>query len=83
MVPITVVEALLGGRVGVDTAQGSVRLSIPPCSSSGTRLRLRGRGEGGRDLFVELRIVTPGQLDEESRMLIEEFARLNPENPRD
>lgn len=83
VVPITVAEALLGGRVGVQTPQGAVRLTVPPCSSSGTRLRLRGRASSGGDLYVELRIVTPSTLDEESRMLIEEFARLNPENPRD
>jgi DnaJ-class molecular chaperone len=80
--PISIAEALLGGRVEVDTPSGRVRLSLPPCSSSGTRLRLRGRGPQGRDLYVCLRIVVPQTLDEESRQLIEQFAELNPDSPR-
>lgn len=80
--PISIVEALLGGRVEVETPGGRVRLSLPPCSSSGTRLRLRGRGPRGGDLYVCLRIVVPATLDEESRQLIEQFAELNPDSPR-
>ncbi len=80
--PISIAEALLGGRVEVDTPGGRVRLSLPPCSSSGTRLRLRGRGPQGSDLYVCLRIVVPQTLDEESRHLIEQFAELNPDSPR-
>lgn len=82
-VAISVVEALLGGRVEVDTPGGRVRVSVPPCTSSGARLRLRGKGAGGRDLYVELRIVVPKSLDEESRRLIERFAALNPDTPRE
>ncbi|NOY25922.1 MAG: J domain-containing protein, partial [Oligoflexia bacterium] len=41
-----------------------------------------GRGAGGADHFVELRIVTPNALDAESRSLIERFAELNPIGPR-
>lgn len=80
---ISVVEALLGGRVKVSTPAGPVHVSIPPCSDSGARLRLRGRGVGGADHIVELRIVTPRALDEESRALIERFAELNPTGPRE
>lgn len=82
LLEIGVVEALLGGRVALDTPQGRLRLTIPPCTSSGTRLRLKGKGSssGGvpNDLYVELRVMVPRQLDDESRRLIEEFARLNP-----
>ncbi|MCK6507350.1 DnaJ domain-containing protein [Myxococcota bacterium] len=81
-VDITVVEALLGGRVKVQTPAGAVHVTIPPCTSSGARLRLRGRGAGGADHVVELRIVTPDRLDGESRALIERFAELNPVVPR-
>jgi molecular chaperone DnaJ len=84
---ITVVEALLGGRVPLQTSQGSVRLSIPPGSSGGTRLRLKGKGPVGADgqssdLYVTLRIVVPSNLDAESRRHIEAFARLNPDLSR-
>lgn len=82
-VDLTIVEAMLGGRVGLDTPQGRVRLTIPPGTSSGVRLRLKGRGPvdaAGQptDWFAVTRIVVPRELDAESRRLIEEFARLNP-----
>lgn len=83
VLPISVTEAILGGRVQVDTPTGPVRLTIPPGSSGGTRLRLRGRGVGGSDHYVVLRIVVPRKLDEESRKLIERFAELNPGDPRE
>ena len=81
--PISLTEALLGGRVEVNIPSGRVRLTVPPCTSSGTRLRLRGRGSGGEDLYVRLRIVVPDRLDDESRRLIEQFAELNPDSPRE
>ncbi|MBN2800079.1 MAG: J domain-containing protein [Deltaproteobacteria bacterium] len=85
---ITVVEALLGGRVEVQTPTGTVRLTIPGGTSGGTRLRLRSRGELDAngvpgDLYVQIRIVVPKLLDDESRELIEAFARLNPMDPRE
>lgn len=87
VVEVSVVEALLGGRVELTTPQGVVRISIPAGTSSDARLRLKGKGpmKGGSptDLFVRVRIVVPRQLDDESRALIEEFGRLNPGNPRD
>ena len=42
--PVTVAEAVLGGRVTVPTVDGPVSMAVPPGSSTGTRLRLRGRG---------------------------------------
>jgi curved DNA-binding protein len=80
-VDVTVAEALLGGRIEVSTPSGTVRVTLPPCTSSGRRLRLSGRGEGGVDLYLEVRIVAPSQLDAQSRQLIERFADLNPEVP--
>lgn len=77
-VDVGVVEAILGGRVQVDTPTGAVRVTIPPGTSSGTRLRLRGRGWSGADLFAEVRIVVPTRIDDESRALIERFGELNP-----
>jgi molecular chaperone DnaJ len=64
-VPITVPEAIRGGQIEVPTLEGSVRLTIPPGSQSGQRLRLRGkgaprpRGQGRGDLYVELSIRVP------------------------
>lgn len=83
-VPVSVVEALLGGRIPVDTPAGRVHVTLPPCKASdGARVRVRGKGTGGGDILVELRVVLPAALDDESRALIERFAELNPYDPRD
>ena len=83
VVDISLAEAVLGGPVELDTPQGRVRLKVPPCTSSGARMRLKGKGAAGAkgeptDLYVRLRIVVPSELDDESRALIERFAALNP-----
>jgi DnaJ-class molecular chaperone len=83
VLPISLTEALLGGRVPVQTPQGRVFVTLRPGTNEGSRLRLRGKGEGGADLFVRPRIVLPRDLDEESIALIERFAELNPYDPRD
>lgn len=66
-------QAVLGTQAVVPTLAGPVRLQVPPCSSSGRLLRLRGRGvsteEHCGDQIVELRIVVPESPDEEMRDL--------------
>lgn len=58
--PVTIQEAVLGASLEVPTIKGKVRLSIPPHSGTGTRLRLRGRGIGSDGhQYVELRVVLP------------------------
>lgn len=86
--PLTAGEAALGTKVRVPTLTGKVELTVPPGTSSGARLRLRGlgvknerAGEQG-DQYVIARIVLPRTLDEESRRLIGEFDARNPMNPR-
>ena len=81
-VPITFPEAVLGARVSVATPSGEVVISIPPCSSSSRKLRLRGRGKGGADFIISLQIVVPKFLDQDSIDLVEEFANRNPISPR-
>lgn len=89
-VPVSLSEAALGARVDVPTlSDGLVTVTVPPGSSSGTRLRLRGKGITNRktnepgDLFVILQIVVPKELDDRSRELLEEFAELHPEDLRE
>lgn len=82
-VPVTVSEALLGTRLRVETAGGAVKVTLPPCLRAGARLRLKGRGSDGRDLLVEPVVTLPARLDDESRALIERFAALNPDSPRE
>lgn len=86
--PVSVDESILGAKVDVTTLEGTKTLIIPPGSSGGQKLRLRGqgvRGAGGQpdgDLFAVLKIVVPKTVDEESRRLITEFAARNPLQPR-
>ena len=82
LLSVSIAEAVLGGRVEVQTPQGPVTIAIPPGSSSGRKLRIRGKGENGGDWIVSVQIVVPQQLDEESRRLIEAFAERNPITPR-
>jgi len=80
--PVSVAEAALGAKVDVPTVEGRVTLSVPPGTSSGARLRLRGRGvkktDGSRgDQFCRVEIVVPriGPDDGEIRKLFEEIGR--------
>lgn len=81
--PVSVTEALLGSQVEVPTIEGPTRMTIPPGTSSGQKLRLRGRGvktkKGTGDQMVTIKIVVPSELDESSRKLIEEFAKRYPQ----
>ncbi len=63
-VPITLADAVLGGRVRVETLEGVVELSLPAGTTGGKALRLKGKGlptkVGGRgNLYVKPRIVLP------------------------
>ena len=58
-VPVTLREAVLGASISVPTIKGAVKLTIPPGSGNGTRLRLRGRGIREGHQFVELTVAVP------------------------
>ncbi len=87
-VPLTVGEAVLGARVEVPTLDGPKTLPIPPGTSGGQKLRLRGQGVPARgdkpagDLFVVAKIVVPKLTDPESQELIRQFAERHPMDPR-
>jgi DnaJ-class molecular chaperone len=87
--PITIGEAVLGAKIDVPGLEGMKSLTIPPGSSSGQKLRVRGQGipasgdKSAGDLFVVLKIATPKGSDDESRRLIREFEERNPLRPRD
>ena len=81
--PITVAESVLGAKIDVPTLDGvKLTVPVPAGTSSGRRLRLRGKGIKGGDQYVEIKIVAPPSIDDKSRQLMEEFARLNPHKPR-
>ncbi len=80
-------EAALGGEAAVPTLDGSVRVKIPAGSSSGRRIRLRGKGfpdaKGKRgDLMAELRIVVPETLSGQEREQFEQLANTSDFDPR-
>jgi molecular chaperone DnaJ len=88
-VPVTVTEAALGAKVEVPTIDGRAQLRIPPGTQSGQKLRLREKGvpsatkEGTRgDEIVEVKLTVPTPRDEETKELLRELAKLNPEDPR-
>lgn len=86
-VPVALHEAVLGARIVVPSLDGEVRLSVPPGTQPGQRLRVRGRGvptpAGQRgDLVAEIRLVLPQVLDERSKELMREFGRLHGEDVR-
>lgn len=80
-------EAALGAKVEAPTIDGKVELTIPPGTSTGQRLRLRGQGlnkrKGGRgDEYVRMKIVVPKELSAEERRLYEELQRISRFDPR-
>jgi DnaJ-class molecular chaperone len=82
ILPLTVAEAILGTQVDVPTVDGSVRLTVPPGTSSGAKLRLRGKGakaaDGTRgDQFCRVEVVVPklDPTDKVARGLVEELDR--------
>ncbi len=87
-VPVTLAEAALGAKIDVPTPKGTVSLQVPPATSGGSKLRIKGHGVESKqgppgDLIVEIQIVLPKQLDEESRRLIRQLAERSPQpNPR-
>jgi DnaJ-class molecular chaperone len=57
--PVTLKEAVLGAAVEVPTVKGVIRLTIPPHSATGSKLRLAGRGIAGGHQIVELKVMLP------------------------
>jgi DnaJ-class molecular chaperone len=85
--PITVQDAILGGKVEAPTPNGPVTLSIPPGSNSGSTLRLKGRGmmgpQGRRgDLMARLIVMLPDEPDEEFKRFAEKSRAERPYAPR-
>ncbi len=81
-VPISMVQAALGGEFTVHTLDGTEsRVSIPEGAQSGRQLRLRGKGmpilrsRDAGDLFVQLNVETPQNLTRRQRELLAEFAQ--------
>ncbi len=84
--PVAPWEAALGAKIQVPTLKGAVQLSIPPASNNGSRLRLKGRGLGGKKAgsqYVNLEVKIPPADTDEARAAYQQFAEALPFNPRD
>lgn len=88
-VPIKVPEAALGTKIEVPTVEGKAQVKIPAGTESGQKFRLRERGFPSLrnpklrgDQFVEVKITLPRVLSEETKEVLRQFEKLNPENPR-
>src|ERR1700744_4849731 len=84
--PITLYEAVLGGKVRVPTLGSAVELSIPKNTSSGRTFRLKGKGlpktGGNGDLLVTPRITLPDGNDSDLEALMQKWRDAHPYNPR-
>jgi curved DNA-binding protein len=85
--PISPWEAALGASVSTRVPGGPVTVRVPPGSSSGRRLRLKGQGmpqQGGRpgDLFAKVKIMVPPHLTDRERELFDQLRRESAFDPR-
>ncbi len=86
-VPVTLAEALAGAKVDIPTPNGTISLTIPPGTSSGKRLRIKGQGIARKgatpgDLFAEIQIVLPADLAAADREALAKIAGKYGDSPR-
>jgi DnaJ-class molecular chaperone len=84
--PISLSEAVLGGKVEVPTPTGPVTMTVPKGANTGKVMRLRGKGvprpSGGRgDMYVTLQVVLP-ENDPELESLVRNWSAGRAHNPR-
>ena len=85
--PLSLREAAEGAKVDVPTPKGTVSLRVPPNSSSGRKLRIKGHGVAAQgkppgDLFAEVQIMLPPKLEESDVAKIREIDERSPIDPR-
>jgi DnaJ-class molecular chaperone len=84
--PVTLYEAVLGGKVRVPTLDGAVDLSIPAGTNGGRVFRLKGKGlptkDGKGDLYATIRVALPDGKDEELDELMRKWRDSRPYDPR-
>ncbi|MEM6794474.1 MAG: DnaJ C-terminal domain-containing protein [Acidobacteriota bacterium] len=84
---VTPWQAALGGQVSVKTLDGTLKVKVPAGSSTGRRIRLRGKGYPNPkgpdgDLYAEIKVMVPETLEERERELFEELAEISTFKPR-
>jgi curved DNA-binding protein len=84
--PISMYEAVLGRKISVPTLDNTVTLTIPPGTSSGAKLRIKGHGieragEKG-DQLVIIKVMVPKDIDEDGRKVIADLEKRYPLDAR-
>lgn len=88
ILPVSLQEAVLGGRVEVPTLLGPVMVTVPKGSNSGTVLRLKGKGvrnptgDSRGDQYVRLAVTLPETVDPDLARFVEEWGQAHPYDPR-
>jgi len=86
--PVSLSEAVLGGRIRVPTPTGDVTMTVPKGSNTGTTMRLKGKGAprhggGHGDEFVKLKVVLPKGPDPELEAFVSTWDKGKAFNPRE
>ncbi|XGB40676.1 MAG: J domain-containing protein [Cyanobacteria bacterium LVE1205-1] len=87
LIPISPVEAVLGGMIEVPTLDGLVKMTLPPGVRGGQRLRLAAKGypsgsDRRGDQIVELQIIAPKEITPQERELYEQLRQVQSSSPR-
>jgi curved DNA-binding protein len=86
-VPVSYVDAVLGGEAEVQTMTGRIALTIPPGTQNGRSFRIPGKGmpkrgkEGFGDLIARVRVTMPDKITEAHRKLFEQLRELESPAP--
>lgn len=80
--PISIDEAVLGGKVEVPTLSGKVAMNLPKGATTGQKLRLKGKGISGGNQYVQLKIVMPPKVDDELAHFMEAWRKDHAYDPR-
>lgn len=85
-IPLAPWEAALGTKITVPILDGKISLSIPPCTQSGDKLRVKGKGLKTKtitgDMFAIIKVVMPSKTSENGKRLWQEMAASEPFEPR-
>ena len=80
--PVSMYEAILGAKVDVPTLDGRVTLTVPPGTSGGQKLRIKGQGitKGTQrgDQYVVVKVIVPKDLSDDERKMIEQLRAKHP-----
>lgn len=85
-VPISFIEAITGGEIKVPTLEGEILMKVPAGVSTGSKLRIKGKGAGevdhrGNEIVV-LKVVTPKEVDPALKAAVENLKEKFDYNPR-